>query len=1254
MLAMLSRALRTLLGIVVGAIVLLMLLAGGLWWWTDTEGSLDWALRRAARDLPVTLEGVTGSLRDGLRIERFVWEKDGLKVEARKVHLEWNAPALVRRTVQVDELEAASVIVTDKRPATGEPFSLPASLALPMRVVVDKFSVGEIDYRNGVAVNAKGAAGSYRFGGLKHELVIDGVRWAEGRYGGKLELGATGDMKVDARVRGALSTPVPGAQEKVPLEFEATARGTVRTLDVQALLSARPDVKATQPPRATVTAHVTPFADQPVPRANAVLQRVDVGALWPQAPRTLLSGRVEVKPAGTATWVVSADLDNAAAGPWDQGRLPASALRGAGEWHGGAVLVRELFASVGGGEVRAKGEWRAGGWEVDANVKGVNPAEVYGTLAPMNVSGKAQARQVKDGIAFDVDLAGQARARPAARPSAQPSAGGDAASALAALQIQQLLARGQWAGDTLTLQTLQARASDAQLRGTLAANIKARSGSGRLELDAPGMNARVDGSISASRGGGKVEVRASDLARVQQWLRGVPLVPSALVATPVAGQALTAFTWQGGWNDPAVQGSITSPQVRWGSGDAAWAVRDVSATVAGRLRDAQLQLRALAQQGTRSVQANLSARGGKAGAEWRAAVSEFRFALKDPSLGGGEIPWELQSRTPFDLQWADGVLATSAGEATLSAPATGASRTPPATLAWSPIRWGGGELRSQGRIAGLPMSWLSIVGGPQLAGGALSGDMVFDGQWNAQLARDLRLDATLSRVRGDIDVFAESDEGVGRRVKAGVRDAGVRVRAQAGRVELSARWDSERAGTATAEVSSRLVPGGALGWQWPQDAPLQGRVRAELPRIGIWSLLAPPGWRLRGTVRADVEIAGTRAAPRPSGIVSGDELALRSVVDGVELRDGRLRVRLDGDRLRVEELLLRGAGEGEGGGTLTARGEGRWTAAGPEFDASVQLAKLRASIRADRRITMSGTLDAKVTPQRAEVDGRLSVDEAVITIPEESAPQLGDDVVVRNAPGQIATADERKRQPPPQRAEGQAAQRPMRASLRISLGNAFRLQGRGVDTRLAGDVEVTATSLREPRLNGTVRTVGGRYRAYGQQLDIERGEIRFTGPPDNPALDVLAIRPRMEQRVGVMVTGRAQSPVVRLYSEPDMADAQKLTLLVTGKPTAATGAEAALVQQAALALLAARGGGKSGPGIAGRLGLDNLSVSRGSEGAMVSLGKRFADNFYASYERTLSGGMGTLYIFYELSRRMKVRAEAGQASAIDLIFTFAW
>jgi translocation and assembly module TamB len=228
----------------------------------------------------------------------------------------------------------------------------------------------------------------------------------------------------------------------------------------------------------------------------------------------------------------------------------------------------------------------------------------------------------------------------------------------------------------------------------------------------------------------------------------------------------------------------------------------------------------------------------------------------------------------------------------------------------------------------------------------------------------------------------------------------------------------------------------------------------------------------------------------------------------------------------------------------------------------------------------------------------------------------------------------------------------------LDLGSDFQVQGQGLQTRLAGQVllisNITTRGL--PRLTGQVRTEGGRYKAYGQQLDIDTGVLRFNGAYDNPDLDIIALRPNLSQRVGVQVSGTALLPRIRLYADPEMPDADKLAWLVLGRSAASGGAESAVLQQAALVLLSGNGKSLSGE-LANSLGLDEISLASGSRsdinatGAAVTLGKRLSKDFYMAYESSLSGTFGSLYIFYDLSRRLTLRAQAGQQSALDLIFT---
>lgn len=1242
------RSAQWIVRILVGLAMVLVVAAAGLWWWSGQEGSLEWLLKRIASGGALQGEGVRGALRGRWTMDRVVWERDGLRLVAEDIVLEWQPIALLNRTLQLEKVHAARASVTDRRAKNDEPLRPPENLRLPWRVNVEDLQVGRIRYDASVKLEATRLAAKYRFDGLRHRAELKSLQMAGGEYQGELSLLALDPLTLDAQIAGRLEAPVPGSGERVPLAFTLSAQGPLRAIDARAELKVEGAQPAGEVPQASATARIAPFDPMPVPRGAADFRHLDLALLWPEAPRTLLSGHVELAPAGNQTWRLQADVRNAQAGPWDAGRLPVAAVRGEGEWRNGTALVKSLRADAGGGTVQGSGAWEGEGWRFAGRVESVDPSRLHGSLAGLPLTGPVELRGQAKAVDFDVALQAQGtRARRA------PRRGNGLLAAAGALELRSAQARGRWSGDAVSLAELQLRTSDASLEGRGEVQIAGRAGEGRVVLRAPGLQVQAEGSMAPTRGKGTARIAATDLAQAQRWLARWPGMRERLQVLALRGQAQAQLAWQGGWRDPTVQATADARSLAWqpttAEQPAPWVLQDVDVSLKGRLRDAALDVRGQAAQGQRRME--LAARGrlgatlGEKVTWWRGQLASLAVTVEDPAITSG--PWQLQLRRAVDWRWGGGNFDLGAGEAVLRAPAMrDVAPAADAVLTWGPVRRQGGTLSTTGRLAGLPLAWLELLGGGQFA--ALSGDMVFDAQWNAQLGDRVRVEASLVRTAGDINVLAESVDGAAARVTAGVREARLTLRGEGEQLVLAVLWDSERAGHATGELRTRLARS-ADGWTWPGQAPLAGRLQAQLPRIGVWSLLAPPGWRLRGSLSADIDIAGTRAQPALSGPVTADDLALRSVVDGIELRNGRLRAQLAGQRMVVNEFLLRGAEEGgASGGTLLAFGEGTWTPQGPVFQAKAQLSQLRASIRSDRQLTVSGPVSARMDRDGTVVTGELRVDRARIQIPDETPPRLGEDVIVRNAPGVAETEQERKRRPAP--ADGGRA---VDLAVTIDLGPDFRVAGRGVDTRLAGEVQVRGRSLAMPQLTGIIRTVGGTFEAYGQRMNIERGELRFIGPPDNPALDILAVRPNMTQKVGVLVSGRAQAPHIELWSEAGLSEAETLSQVVLGRSSTGGDAETALLQRAATALLAGRGG--TGKGLVGSLGLDDLSVSPDStSGAVVRVGKRFADNFYAAYERSLSGAMGTLFIFYDLSQRVTVRAEAGERTGLDLIFTFAF
>lgn len=428
---------------------------------------------------------------------------------------------------------------------------------------------------------------------------------------------------------------------------------------------------------------------------------------------------------------------------------------------------------------------------------------------------------------------------------------------------------------------------------------------------------------------------------------------------------------------------------------------------------------------------------------------------------------------------------------------------------------------------------------------------------------------------------------------------------------------------------------------WPApDAPIEGALRVQVEQLETWGAWVPAGWRLGGALDGTLRIAGRFGAPQWIGELQGRQLALRNALEGVALSDGQLDARFDGDTARLTTLRFK-AGDGQIGASGDAR-------LGEQPLVQLQFEADRATVlgRVDRRVVASGKVAVRLDPQTVKIDGDLRADEGLIDASRGDAPSLGDDVTVKR-PGDRAAATEAAARRPPRGVELRVG---------VDLGSRFRLRGRGIDTRLQGQLRLTSPNGKLAA-HGEVRTDRGTYEAYGQKLDIDRGVITFVGDIGNPRLDIEAVRANTDTRVGVIVGGSAQSPRVRLFSDPELPDTEKLALLVTGRSyDSLGGTETLLLQRAALALLAGDGS-QSNFDVARALQLDELSV-RQSDGSVrdtvVTLGKQLSDRVYVGYERGLNATAGNWQLIYRIAQRFTLRAQSGEDPAVDLIWIFRW
>ena len=277
--------------------------------------------------------------------------------------------------------------------------------------------------------------------------------------------------------------------------------------------------------------------------------------------------------------------------------------------------------------------------------------------------------------------------------------------------------------------------------------------------------------------------------------------------------------------------------------------------------------------------------------------------------------------------------------------------------------------------------------------------------------------------------------------------------------------------------------------------------------------------------------------------------------------------------------------------------------------------------------------------QGLRLKGKVKADRAKIEWIADNTPTLSDDIrIVRGKQVQKEMAS------------------PLRANvqLELDLGPQFQVKGQGLDARIGGHLQWQALERRGPRLVGNLSVEQGSYRAYGQNLTIERGELNFSGAWDNPGLNILALRPKLDKdnevEVGVEVRGSVLAPQVRLVSTPPLPDSEKLAWLVLGHGLeGAQGQELDLLGAASSAFF-----GKTRGKVANRLGLDELGVSytKGVESTVITLGKRLSSRAYLSFEQGVGSATGLVKLRYALNPRVSVQVQTGVNNAMDVFYSW--
>ncbi|RKP44854.1 translocation/assembly module TamB domain-containing protein [Trinickia fusca] len=555
-----------------------------------------------------------------------------------------------------------------------------------------------------------------------------------------------------------------------------------------------------------------------------------------------------------------------------------------------------------------------------------------------------------------------------------------------------------------------------------------------------------------------------------------------------------------------------------------------------------------------------------------------------------------------------------------------------------------GAVRSAGSATNLSLGRLLAIR-QELTGlpSRMASDLVLAADWDFTFGRTASGYARLERRSGDVSV----DTGRGL-AALGITAIAARAEFSASRrLDASVRAQASRIGTLDAHASVPLEPdsarGGLLGLA--ADAPLSGTVSARVPALKTTGGLYGPGYVLDGHLALDLALAGTLATPTVSGSLTGDDLAATLVDQGLQVKNGQVRIALTENLVDFQHVEFHG-----GDGTLRATGRIRLDRAEPDLTAQIVADKLSLFAAPDRQLTLSGSATVSNGGPAGGIDigGKFTIDHARFDMPEQAAPHLSDDVVVVRE-----TRVERGAPQPLEPTNKPAGRFAPHADIDIDLGRDFRFRGQGADLGLRGTVTALSAPNQPLRATGNVRvTEGSTYTTFGRKLSIENGFFTFNGPVANPGINILAMRRNQEVEAGVQVTGTVRAPVVKLVSEPNVADNEKLSWLLFGHGTDQGNN---LGQQSSMTTALALLGSATGKRVAQTVGLDEFSVGRSEVGLtdsqVVMMSKAINERLVLGYEQGLQSASNAFKATVNLSRFWAVAFYGGTFQGFDVNFT---
>jgi len=407
------------------------------------------------------------------------------------------------------------------------------------------------------------------------------------------------------------------------------------------------------------------------------------------------------------------------------------------------------------------------------------------------------------------------------------------------------------------------------------------------------------------------------------------------------------------------------------------------------------------------------------------------------------------------------------------------------------------------------------------------------------------------------------------------------------------------------------------GWRAEAGSNIDARIQSSglsLAFLNAFTGKAIQG--IGGEVEMDLQVRGSLSQPVASGVLRVRGGKLTPTALGVQVSSITAEGLLEPGGIKISQISARAnKGELNGSGFIALQ---KFVPQG--IDIAIAAKQWPAINTQQYQIEIDGAAKIDGTFAAPRITGNFEVPRGELR-PDLSFLDRGNTPVKRDPTITVISTTAGGKSAAKPESNGQSDSDLWRSAsidIQVRIPNNLWIRHRNGNAELSGNLRVTKASGGNPAVKGLIETLRGWVGFQGRRFTLTRGRLEFGGGEKiDPSLDIVAEYRAGNYLISAVVKGTAEKPTLTLASDPQLDQADILSVLLFNKTLSnLEKSEQASLQQNAVSITSGFAAAQIGQAVSQALGLQELGVDITNVSVSQDVSGKYGQEVSAEYRIT--------------------------------------